>query len=197
MARGPRYHVLFRRRRNGKTNFYYRKRLIVSHELRIVLRPSLKHMIIQIAEAQLIGDKILSSTHSSELVKNFNWQGSTGNIPAAYLTGYLAGKKAVKEDLDSGVLDIGVSKSIYGNRLYAALKGLVDAGMEIPHDEKIYPPEERINGEHIANYANFLADSNVTHSKFQFGLYKQKGFSPQDFPAHFEETKKAIDEQYG
>jgi large subunit ribosomal protein L18 len=196
MARGPRYHVLFRRRRNGKTNFYYRKRLIVSHELRIIIRPSLKHITIQIAEAQLIGDKILSATHSSELVKIFNWQGGTGNIPTAYLTGYLAGKKALKENLENGVLDIGISKAVYGNRLFAALKGLVDAGMEIPHNEKIYPPEERINGEHIANYANFLADSDVTHSKFQFGLYKKRGFHPQDFPTYFEEIKKAIDAQY-
>ena len=196
MARGPRYHVLFRRRRNGKTNFYYRKRLIFSNELRIVVRPSLKHLTIQIAKAELIGDKILNSTHSSELVKNFNWQGGTGNLPAAYLTGYLAGKKALKNNLETGVLDIGVSKAVYGNRVFAALKGLVDAGMEIPHDEKIYPPEERINGAHIANYAQLLADSDVTHSKFQFGLYKKKGFNPQDFPTHFEEIKSAIDEQY-
>ena len=36
-----------------------------------------------------------------------------------------------------------------GNRAYAALKGMVDAGMEIPHSEEVLPSEERINGEHI------------------------------------------------
>jgi len=195
MAHGPRYHVLFRRRRSGKTNFYYRKKLIVSNELRIVVRSSLKHIIIQIAEAQIIGDKILSATHSSELAKDFNWQGNTENIPASYLTGYLAGKKALKEDVEGGVLDLGVSKAIYGNRLFAALKGLVDAGMEIPHDEKIYPTEERIRGEHIAKYATALGEG-VTHSPFQFSLYKKKGFNLQDLPTHFEEIKNAITKRY-
>jgi len=33
--------------------------------------------------------------------------------------------------------------------VYAALKGMADAGLEVPHDEDILPSDERINGEHI------------------------------------------------
>jgi len=195
MANGPRFHVLFRRRRSGKTNFYYRKKLIFSNQLRVIVRSSLKNMTIQVAEAQIIGDKILSATRTSELVKDFNWQGNTGNIPASYLTGYLAGKKALKAEVEGGVLDLGIAKASYGNRLFAALKGLVDAGMDIPHNEKIYPTEERIRGEHIAKYADVLSEG-VTHSQFQFSLYKKKGFKPQDLPTHFDAVKNAITKKY-
>ena len=192
MARGPRYHVLFRRRRNGKTNFYYRKRLILSNKLRFVVRSSLKHIIIQIAQAELIGDKILSLTSSAELVKNFNWRGGTGNLPTAYLTGFLAGKKALQNNLKNGVLDLGVTSPIRGNRLFTALKGLIDAGIEMPHNKKIYPSEDRIRGENIANYAKYLAELEPKIPPQQFNLYKKRGLNPQKLPAHFDEVKEAI-----
>ncbi|MFX1295077.1 MAG: 50S ribosomal protein L18 [Promethearchaeota archaeon] len=196
MARGPRYHVSFRRRRSGRTNYYYRKRLILSNQLRFIIRSSLKHIIIQIAQAELIGDKILSSTHSSELNKNFKWLGGTGNLPTAYLTGLLAGKKAFQKNYEKGVLDIGVSNSIRGNRLYAALKGLIDAGIEIPHNKKMYPPDQRIYGEHIANYANFLDKLESPKSPQQFTLYKKRGINPKKLPTHFNEVKKSILDKY-
>ncbi|NVM30788.1 MAG: 50S ribosomal protein L18 [Candidatus Helarchaeota archaeon] len=196
MARGPRYHVKFRRRRNGKTNFYYRKRLILSNELRFIIRPSLKHIKIQIAKAELLGDKIISSSSSMELVKNFNWKGATGNLPAAYLTGLLAGKKALKNDIKNGNLDLGIASPIRGNRHFAALKGLIDAGIEIPHNDKIYPPVNRIRGDNIANYAKTLTETESPEPGQQFNLYKKRGLNPQKLPAHFDEVKEAIIKQY-
>ncbi len=192
MARGPRYHVLFRRRRTGKTDFHKRKRLILSRELRIIIRSSLKHIILQVAKAELIGDKILSSTSSVELVKNYNWRGATGNLPAAYLTGLLAGKKALKSNIKKGVLDLGIATPVRGNRLFAALKGLVDAGLEIPHSEKIYPPEDRIRGENIAKYAKYLSELESPVPAQQFNLYKKQGLDPEKLPKHFEEVKGSI-----
>jgi large subunit ribosomal protein L18 len=196
MARGPRYSVLFRRRRNGRTNFHYRKSLILSNQPRFAVRISLRNVKVQTINAELIGDTILCSAQSSELVKDFNWRGGTGNIPAAYLTGFLAGKKALQNGLSAGVLDIGVTNSIYGNRSYATLKGLVDAGIDIPHNEKVYPPEERIRGEHIANYAKYLADQETPEPPQQFNLYKKRGLNPQKFPSHFDQVKGAIDKKY-
>ncbi|MHA1130303.1 MAG: 50S ribosomal protein L18 [Candidatus Helarchaeota archaeon] len=196
MARGPRYRVLFRRRRSGKTNFHYRKRLILSNQLRFAIRPSLKNIIVQVIKAELIGDKILSSTHSVELVKNFNWRGGTGNLPAAYLTGFLAGKKALKSNLTAGVLDTGIINSVYGNRVYATLKGLIDAGVDIPHNEKVYPPEERIRGEHIAQYAKYLADQETPSPPQQFNLYKKRGLNPENLSSHFNEIKGTIENKY-
>ncbi|HUY01321.1 MAG TPA: 50S ribosomal protein L18 [Candidatus Deferrimicrobium sp.] len=196
MARGPRYRILFRRRRSGKTNFYYRKRLIVSNKLRTVVRSSLKHIIVQIVKAELVGDKILSSTHSSELVKNFDWKGATGNVPAAYLTGFLAGKKALQNEINQCVLDLGIATPIRGNRLFAALKGLIDAGIEIPHNEKIYPSEERIRGDHIANYAKIRSELEAPEPAHQFNLYKKRGLNPQELVTHFENVKEAITRKY-
>jgi len=37
----------------------------------------------------------------------------------------------------------------YTQRMAAALKGIVDAGVKVPADEKTFPPDERINGEHL------------------------------------------------
>ena len=31
----------------------------------------------------------------------------------------------------------------------AALKGVIDAGVKVPADEETFPPEDRINGEHL------------------------------------------------
>ena len=65
--------------------------------------------------------------------------GSGKNTSSAYLTGYLCGKKALKEGIEGAVLDLGLKTSINGSKIYAALKGAVDAGMNIPHNESILP----------------------------------------------------------
>ena len=67
----------------------------------------------------------------------------------AYLTGLLAGKKAIKKGLKEGVLDIGLYTPRKGARIFAALKGVVDAGVKVPYGEEILPSEERIYGKHI------------------------------------------------
>ena len=52
-------------------------------------------------------------------------------------------------DSSEAILDIGLAASTSGNRAYAALRGMVEAGMEIPHSEPVLPSDERVNGEHI------------------------------------------------
>ena len=73
---------------------------------------------------------------------------SRKNIPAAYLTGYLAGKKALGKGAKNAILYSGTRK--YTQRMAAALKGVVDSGLEIPADPETFPPEERIKGEHLS-----------------------------------------------
>ncbi len=46
-------------------------------------------------------------------------------------------------------MDIGLQTPQKGAKIFASLKGIVDAGVEIPHSEDILPSEERIRGEHI------------------------------------------------
>jgi len=148
MAQGPRYKVPFRRRREGRTDYRQRARLLRARIPRAVVRISLKNTTIQFIDYDSAGDKVLASANSKELA-DMGWNLSTGNIPVAYLTGYLAGKRAKKAGVEEAVLDIGLKVPAKGAGCFAALKGMLDAGLEIPHGEDILPSEERIKGHHI------------------------------------------------
>ena len=50
---------------------------------------------------------------------------------------------------DEAILDIGLAAATSGNRVFAALKGMIDAGLEMPHGEDALPEDDRINGSHI------------------------------------------------
>ena len=148
MATGPRYHVEFRRRREGKTDFRHRKKLIASELPRAVVRCTSRNTTIQFINFDLKGDTITTSATTKELAK-LGWNKATGNTPSAYLVGYLAGKKASEKGISNAVLDIGLRPPVKGSKVFAALKGMLDAGIEIPHGEDIFPAEERISGTHI------------------------------------------------
>lgn len=148
MAYGPRYNVAFRRRREERTNYYSRKKLLSSHEARAVVRRSNKNVSIQFAEFGMQGDSVLASANSREL-KGMGWTRSCSSIPAAYLTGYLAGKRALKAGIEYAVLDIGMQKVQYGGVLFATVAGMCDAGLEVPHGDDVLPDEDRLLGKHI------------------------------------------------
>jgi large subunit ribosomal protein L18 len=157
MATGPRYLVPFRRRREGKTDYYQRTRLIVADAPRMVVRKTNRHIIIQLVTAEMEGDKTLVAANSAELEK-YGYKGSTSNTPAAYLTGMLFAAKAKKAQYDRAILDIGLNRATKGARVFAALKGAVDAGLDIPHGEEILPSDDRIKGAHIAAYNKNAGD---------------------------------------
>ena len=101
---------------------------------------------VQISKPEISGDKVIASAHSRFLLKN-GWKGSRKNISAAYLTGYFAGKKALSKGVDNAIIYSGTRK--YTQRMAAVVKGVVDAGLKVPSNEETFPPEERINGEHL------------------------------------------------
>ena len=101
---------------------------------------------VQISKPEISGDKVIASAHSRFLLKD-GWKGSRKNIPAAYLTGYFAGKKALSKGVDNAIIYSGTRK--YTQRMAAAVKGVVDSGLKVPSNEETFPPEERINGEHL------------------------------------------------
>ena len=149
MKQGPRYRVKPRRRRKGSTDYRRRLELLKSRKTRIVVRKSLKNTSVQFVEYSETGDKILIAVTSNELVKNYNWKYSTSSTPAAYLTGLLAGKKAVEKGIEEGVLDIGRYVPVTGSKIFAALRGVLDAGVDCPHSEEKLPSEERVLGQHL------------------------------------------------
>ena len=149
MKQGPRYHVKPRRQRQGRTDYRRRLKLLKSRKVRIVVRKSIKNTRVQFIEYNQVGDRILVSCVSDELVKNYHWKHSTATTPAAYLTGLLAGKRAKDQGITEGVFDIGRSVPTTGSKLFAVLKGVIDAGIECPHDSEKLPSEDRILGKHL------------------------------------------------
>lgn len=141
----------FRRRREGRTDYHVRYRLILSRKPRVVVRKGNANITIQLIIAELKGDRTLLTVSSKEL-RNYGFQHSTGNVPAAYLTGLLFGKKMLALGYDEGILDIGLHSNSKGSRVYAALKGVVDAGVNVPHSPEIFPDDLRIRGEVIRDY---------------------------------------------
>ncbi|MBW2991953.1 50S ribosomal protein L18 [Candidatus Woesearchaeota archaeon] len=146
-----RYTLKFRRRTEGKTNYKKRLGILKSGKPRLVIRKSLTNTYIQLIDFEAEGDKVIASGSGFEL-KKLGWKHNTGNIPAAYLIGLLTGKKIIEKGIKEAVLDIGVQKSVAGNRIYAALKGVTDSGINVPHSEDVMPSEERLKGKHIADY---------------------------------------------
>jgi len=149
MKTGPRYHVKPRRHRERKTDYRRRLKLLRSKKPRIVVRKSLKAIRVQFVEFSPEGDKVLVSAISNELAKQYNWKHSVSSTPAAYLTGLLAGKRAKEKGINEGILDIGLHHPTVGGKLFASLKGVLDAGVACPHDDTMIPKEDRINGAHI------------------------------------------------
>ena len=148
MAHGPRYRVHFRRRREGKTDYRSRRNMLRGDLPRAVVRHTLRYVTVQFITYDEKGDSIVATATSKELAK-FGWKGANGNTTAAYFAGLLAGKRALAKEVDEAVLDIGLQSPAKGSSVFAALKGMVDAGVEIAHDEEALPSEERIKGAHL------------------------------------------------
>ena len=149
MSAGPRYRVHFRRRREGRTDYRVRLRLLASGRSRAVVRCSGRRVRVAVVEFDPRGDRVLASADSTELGRIAFPPSSLASTPAAYLTGYLAGLRAKSRGADGAILDVGLQHATSGGRLTAALKGLLDAGLEIPHGGERFPSAERLGGAHL------------------------------------------------
>ena len=183
--------VPHRRRREGKTNYRKRLKLLKSRTTRLVVRKSANNLVCQLVNYKTAGDVSVASSSSHEL-KAFGWNYHTGNLPAAYLTGLLCGLRGKESKVKQAILDTGLHPSIAGTRLYSALKGALDGGLEVPHSEEILPPPERINGKHIADYATLLKKTKPTDYKKLFSGYLKSKQEPENLTKNFEEVKKKI-----
>lgn len=157
MATGPRYFVPFRRRKEGRTDYHARTKLVVSVAPRMVVRRTNRHVLCQLVRAEMVGDKTFASAHSNELRK-YGYTGSLSSTPAAYLTGMLFAVRCLNKGETNAILDIGLYRASQGARVFAALKGAVQTGMSIPHKEEILPSDERCMGQHIADYDDKMSD---------------------------------------
>ncbi|CAK4072428.1 unnamed protein product [Aphanomyces euteiches] len=242
-----RYQVKYRRRREGKTDYRARKRLITqdknkynSPKYRLVVRITNKRIICQIAYAEIDGDKILTSAYSDEL-KRYGLKAGFKNYAAAYATGLLVGRRLLNKlgldgdyegntEIDGNVvkteangrtyyvaevadekrpfrafLDVGLRTTSTGNRVFGALKGATDAGLDIPHSEKRFPGydrdaksydadvhRERIFGEHIANHMKELEEDDPEMYASHFSQYVAAGVGSDDIEEMYTSVHEAI-----
>ncbi|MEM1560031.1 MAG: 50S ribosomal protein L18 [Ignisphaera sp.] len=192
MAKNAKYRIPKRRRREGKTNYYKRYEMLKTNKIRAVVRKTNKYIMVQFVYATAVGDFTIVAAHSRELVKLFGWRGGTKNTPAAYLTGLLAGLRAKNIGILYAVPDIGLHRQTKGAKIFAIIKGIKDAGVEIPCSEEMFPSEDRIRGLVIAEYAKMLSESNIEKYTKQFSLIIKTGLDPRNLPQHFEEVYQKI-----
>lgn len=185
MATGPRYKVPMRRRREVRTDYRQRLRLLKSGRPRLVARPSNKQITAQFMESSPEGDRTIASARSADL-RGYGWEAPVGNLPAAYLTGYLAGLRAIEAGLEEAVLDIGLKSATPGSKIFAVQEGAIDAGLDVPHNESVFADWERTRGEHIAEYAADRDDD----------LYSAD-FDATSLPEHFDEVRERLESEAG
>ena len=182
MAKRKPKQVWYRRKREGKTNYKKRLLLLLSQKPRLVVRFSNSRIVAQVVSFTPAGDKVTVAVDSSALSK-LGWNYSQKNTSASYLTGLLLGKKALKQGVGDIVLDTGLRAPLHKGKLYAFVKGVVDAGLKLPYgDESIFPDEARIKGEHVKAYAKDGV----------FTQYLKKNSKPEEMPKAFEAVKKKI-----
>ncbi len=192
MAKGPAYRVPYRRRRQKKTDYAARRVLATSEYPRFVVRISNKTIQVQVTRSEIEGDYEIAKASSYELKNKYKWIASGKNIPAAYLIGYLAGRKALEAGVEYANLDVGLKRITSGNKIFAVVQGAVDAGLEVPVDSDIMPSPEAMNGNVIAEYAKNIEDP--FEYERRFSVYLRRGLRPEALPSHFEEVKQRIEE---
>ena len=180
MAKNTVYTVKYRRKREVRTNYKKRLALLKSRMPRLIIRKSNNALTLQVAEYHPDGDKILFSFVSTNLEK-FNWKFSKKSLPASYLSGLALGKMIKQHKIENLVVDLGLQVPHQKSKLYAAIKGIIDAGVNLNVDEKVFPSEERLNGTHIVN-------NNVT----SFTGYEKKKLNKNQMPEIFNEVKNTI-----
>lgn len=186
---------MFRRRREGKTSYHKRKKLVLSRQPFLCVYVSNKNITAQVVTPEKRGDRVLVSVHSRELLR-YGWRASRKSTPAAYLVGYLIGKKALRAGVGKAVLYTGVRGFTPGSRVAAVVKGARDAGLEVPASEDALPSEERTKGLHVAEYAKTLKSEGPSLYEKRFSGYVSTGFDPEKYPEMIEEVKARIKEAF-
>jgi len=235
-----RYQVKFKRRREGRTDYYARKRLVVQDKnkyntpkYRMIVRFTNKDIITQVAYARIEGDVVVCAAYSHELPR-FGVKVGLTNYAAAYCTGLLLARRLLnKFNLDKiyegndevngdeylveaqdgqpapfrCYLDVGLARTTTGARVFGAMKGAVDGGLEIPHSTKRFPGydgeskefnaevhRDHIFGKHVADYMRQLADDDEDAYKKQFSGFIKNGVSADSVEGMYTKCHSTIRE---
>ena len=182
MATNAVFTVPYRRKREGKTNYKKRLELLKGKTCRLVVRKSNSSIQLQLVNYQPDGDVVIAAFNSLALAKK-GWPYSFNSIPAAYVAGLELGVIAKNKQISNAIVDLGLQLPKKGGRLYAAIKGVLDAGISIPISEEVFPSEDRLIGKHIASWDAL--------TELATG-YKKKKVSHKDLPKKVEEMKQSL-----
>eukprot|EP00917_Polyrhabdina_sp_WS-2016_P002478 GHVP01005297.1.p1 GENE.GHVP01005297.1~~GHVP01005297.1.p1 ORF type:complete len:291 (-),score=70.89 GHVP01005297.1:735-1607(-) len=155
-----RFQTKFRRRRECKTNYRRRAKLIIQKKnlydtpkYRLVVRIAGKQIVAQCVYSKISGDVVVASARSSEL-KNYGITFGLTNYAASYCVGLLCARRAIKEfgakvevfapkndddarkECPEVVLDVGLRTTTLGARVFSIMRGAFDGGLRIPHGDK-------------------------------------------------------------
>ncbi|MAG11114.1 50S ribosomal protein L18 [Candidatus Pacearchaeota archaeon] len=150
--------TLKRRRKEHKTNYGRRLKLLKSEKPRVIFRRTNKYIIAQYVKSKEAKDKVVWGINSKDLLK-YGWpeskSGSLKSITAAYLIGYLIGKQIASKKLVNPIVDSGMVRTLHKTKVFAFLKGLKDAGVKIKCKDETFPSDDRIKGEHLKDKIPF------------------------------------------
>ncbi|HLC97694.1 MAG TPA: 50S ribosomal protein L18 [Candidatus Nanoarchaeia archaeon] len=183
--------VAYRRKREGRTNYAKRRRLLESGKPRLVVRFSNKQIRAQLVTFQPSGDRVEAAVDAAALRK-LGWKFSAANLPAAYLMGVLAGQAALVKKHTEAIFDTGLATPLPRGRLFAFLQGALDAGLRIPHGEAIFPSPERLRGQHIAVFAAQAPGKEEKGRAPQFAEYLKNGLHVESLPEQWETLCKKL-----
>jgi len=233
-----RFQTKFKRRRECKTDYAERKRLILQDKnkyrtpkYRFVVRRSHRDISCQIFSSDLTHDVCVQSAYSHEL-RRYGVRAGLTNYAAAYCTGLLLARRinskyslkyegvavADGEDFEveadpedkapfKALLDVGLARTTTGARVFGALKGAVDGGLNIPHNSKRFPGTEldgkeiKSNAEthkkyivagHVGDYMKKLAEDDEDSFKRQFARYIKLKIGADDLEAVYTKAHAAI-----
>eukprot|EP01071_Lankesteria_metandrocarpae_P014432 Lankesteria_metandrocarpae@DN844_c0_g1_i1.p1 len=198
---------------------------------RFVVRCTNKKIICQVIFATLTGDRVLCAADSTELAPYGIKVGLT-NYAAAYATGLLLSRRLLKslkldetfeavdevtgeyeeDEEDEGerrpfkcFLDVGLTRTTRGNRVFGAMKGACDGGLVIPHNVKRFPGYDksgdsydatahraRIFGLHVRDYMRMLQEENPDKYKSHFSHYIKAGMTADNMEEIYGKAHKGI-----
>jgi large subunit ribosomal protein L18 len=178
-----------KRIRTHKTNYRKREALLISKQEFVTIKISNQNVIAQVLKPEIQGDIVRVSTHSREL-RRYGWKGSLNSLPACFLVGLVLGRKALEKGVDKAVLYIG--NKPFTSRIAACMKGIVQAGINIPISSESYPTEHRLNGQHIAEYALKIKREDINKYNKYFSSLLREGLVPESYQSHVEDITSLI-----
>ncbi|XWS22135.1 hypothetical protein CRYUN_Cryun29cG0008600 [Craigia yunnanensis] len=173
---------------------------------------------------------VLASAYSHELPR-YGLEVGLTNYAAAYCTGLLLGRRVLKmlemddeyqgnveatgedfsvEPTDTrrpfrALLDVGLIRTTTGNNVFGALKGALDAGLDIPHSDKRFAGFSKdskqldaevhhkyIYGGHVAAYMRTLMEDEPEKYQSHSSEYIKRGIEPDNIEALYKKVHVAI-----